>query len=171
MRKFVTWLLIIIGFVTLGLAIYVARIEHNLSVGLRQDFDRRFMAAAERAIPLGVPYKSTENDRVRIGQAMTAEYIISVQVVSYHNKKGFIPSSVAEIDPNGLGRPQSTIDPWGQPFQLVHDGRERFLVISGGPSGRAALTDDEKQSIMGQPSGQVYLLDGRVVLSGRVAQP
>ena len=64
MRKLITWLLPTIGIVALGLAIYIAKIDHDLSVGLRRDFDRRFSDSGGRFLVIsgGPAHAALTND-------------------------------------------------------------------------------------------------------------
>lgn len=170
MTKFLRWASVVVGLFILGLALYIAKLKHDLDISLRAEINRHFADAGAQIQVLGggnTPEQTlTERERSLFGQTAMSEYLMSFRIAGYYTEQGAIPSSVEEADSSSPGRQASPRDPWGNPFRLVSEGKNGFLILSGGPSGSSLLTPQEKKTLSKQLGGRTYLLNGKVVFKG-----
>src|SRR6267143_1225735 len=128
MRNTIRWALLAVGLMVLVIAFYVAKLDHDLGVSVNGEINRRFVAAGAQVQVLdggNPPGKAlSERDRALLGQAAVSEYLMSFKIAGYNTEHGTFPASLEEAR-----------DPWGSPFRLVSEDTDRFLIISGGPSG------------------------------------
>ena len=169
MRNTIRWALLAVGLMVLVIAFYGAKLDHDLGVSVNGEINRRFVAAAAQVQVLdgGNPPSQalSERDRALLGQAAVSEYLMSFRIAGYDTEHGAFPAYVEEAD----GRQQSPRDPWGNPFRLVSENRDRFLIVSGGPSGTSILTAEERDALLSQPVGRAYQLHGKIVFNGGLA--
>jgi hypothetical protein len=170
MRNTIRWALLAVGFVVLGFAFYAARLDHELGVSVNGEIDRHFATAGAQVKVLdgrNAPAQVlSERDRALMGQAAVSEYLMSFRIAGYHTKHGAFPASLEEADSHNPGRQPSSLDPWGNSFRLLLENTDRFLIISGGPSGTSVLTAEERDAILSQPVGRTYQLHGKIVFNG-----
>lgn len=170
MSKKVKSVLLVIGLVVLGFILYVVKLDYNLRASLNTDIERRFALAGaqvqildESTTPSKVP---TELESAIIGQAATTEFLMSFRVVSFYSKRGSLPASLEETDPSGPGQHSAMRDPWGNPFRLVPDNPDRFLIVSGGARGISSLAAEEVDALRNKAVGRVYQLHGKIIFNG-----
>ena len=170
MRTAIKWTLLAIGLLVVGFAFYIAKLNHDLGAAINGDINHRFATAGEQVQVLDAvdaPSQSlSERDRGLIGQAAVSEFLMSFRVVSFYTQHGTVPASIEEIDSNSRPRQPSPKDPWGNPFRLVPEGTDRFLIISGGPSGTSVPTVGERDTLRKQPVGRTYQIHGKIILNG-----
>lgn len=173
MRANIRRTLLAIGLVVLGFAIYLAKLNHDLGVSINADINRRFATAGAQVQVLDDGNASiktlSESDLGLIGQAAISELLMSSKIISRYTRYGTIPASIKEIDPNGPPDQPSSKDPWGNPFGIVREGADRFLILSGGPSGTPVLTAEERDALRKQPVGRTYQLHGKIIFKGDVS--
>jgi hypothetical protein len=167
MPNIIRWALLAIGLIVLVVAFYVAKLDHDLGVSVNGEINRRFVAQVQ-VLDAGIaPGQAlSERDRALLGQAAVSEYLMSFRIAGYHTEHGAFPASVEEADSLNPGRQPSPRDPWGNPFRLVSENTDRFLIISGGPSGSSILTAEERNTLLSQSVGRTYQLHGKVVFNG-----
>jgi len=164
MRKIFRLSLLSLGFIAIGIVLYWAKLRHDLNVGLGEEFSRRFSAAAAQATVLdeGPPHALGQRDRALIGQAVATEFLISFRVAGYRSEHGStLPSSLQPIESMNPGGRPFPRDPWGNPYRLLPEDYNRFLIVSV-----SLLTPEEKDAINKQPVGRAYQLHGKLVLNG-----
>jgi len=175
MRTTIKWVLLAIGLVVLGFAFYVAKLNHDLGVSINGDINHRFATAGAQVQVLdgaNAPSKTlNERDLGLTGQAAVSEFLMSFQIVSWYTQHGTVPASIEEIDSNGPARQPSPKDPWGNLFGIVPEGADRFLIVSGGPSGTSVLTAEERDALRKQPLGRTYQLHGKIIFNGGLLMP
>src|SRR5260370_14173159 len=163
MSKLLRWTSVVVGLSILGLGLFAAKLKHDLDISLRGEFNRRFNDAAAQIVELGggnAPGQPPrERDRSLFGLAAVSERLMSFRIAAYYTQYGAVPASLEEADSHNPGRQPSPRDPWGNPFRLFSEGTDRFLIVSGGPSGTASLTAQEKEMFCTQSGGQTYLLN------------
>jgi hypothetical protein len=170
MRKILGWTLTVIGLAALVFIAYVTKLNHDLGVSLHGEISRRFAKAGAQVQVLDVatslPPALNEHDRAVIGQAAAAEFLMSFQIVSYYIEHGTVPTSTAEITSSNPGRQSLLLDSWGNPFRIVPEGTDRYLIVSGGPSGTSSLTAEEKDALENYTFGKSYQLHGKIIFIG-----
>jgi hypothetical protein len=175
MRAIIRWTLLAIGLVVLGFAFYLAKLNHDLGVSINGDINRRLATAGAQVQVLDGANESiktvSKHDLGLIGQAAVSEFLMSFQIVSWFNRHGTIPASIEEIDRNGTPGQPSSKDPWGNAFEIVPEGTDRYLIVSGGPSATPVLTAEERDALRKQPVGRTYQLRGKIIFMGGVLTP
>ncbi len=171
----IKWTLLAIGLVVLGFAFYVTKLNYDSGVSINSDINRRFVTAGAQVQVLDGANASSktlsERDLGLIGQAAVSEFLISFQIVSSYTQHGTVPGSIEEIESNGPARQPSPKDPWGNLFRVVPEGADRFLIVSGGPSGTSVLTAEERDALRKQPLGRTYRLHGKIIFNGGLLMP
>jgi len=170
MRRIFVWTICSLAILALGFVLLWLKLGHDMDVALQEELGHRFSTAASQVKVLdGAPEPSqprSERDRALIGQAVVAEVLMGFRVAGYQSQHGALPTSIEALDATEKLRQLSPPDPWGNPYGLYPEGTNLFLIVSGGVTHNARLTEEEREKLRKQPAGHLYQLHGKIIFEG-----
>jgi hypothetical protein len=175
------WLLIAF-FVAIGVLILYAAILYWYWREMEVGFDEaslRALAYVGRSLPAvsRIPASAAEEDSTYalglVGLTALEERMLALAVTKYYREQGALPRDISQAKPNGeawtttfpFERAMSN-DPWGRPYLLKPLGKDRFLVISGGPSNAVSIEPEAEAALLRSPLSNVYRLGDMIVFVG-----